>query len=291
MNKIILKSVEAESTTTEGLKELKKTLLDCYEMRIELKNKIIKAKSNLVSATILQILCCLLIFGFFVRWFKENKNQIKKHCLDLENELEKCYVNVDMELDQPIEKSFTTLFEKYKQVITSQKIWDITSASSVDQKATRSAASISVEVRQVKFSFKNIEFIKSKYDALHFENANGGDLYIYPAFIVIIDSQKRFGLVDIRELEFSFHRQEFIETRPVPNDAQIVGNTWAKVNKNGTPDKRFKANYQIPICLYGEFSLKSNTGLNEAYAISSYEKAENFANAVEQYQRTINKKD
>lgn len=282
-----IKSEQAESTTTEGLQELKKTLLDCYQERIDLKKEIVKVKGKLTFAIILQILSYLLIFGFFVKWFKENRNQTKEYLTDLKNQMENCYVNIDMQLDPKIEERFSQLLENYKQVILSEKIWDITSSISIDQKSTRSAAAASVTRKQVKFGFSNIDIVKSKYDALHFENANGGDLYIYPAFIAIVNSQKKFGLVDIRELEFNFHGQRFLEEEKVPKDSQVVGQTWAKVNKNGTPDKRFKDNYQIPICLYGEFSLTSNTGLNEAYSISSYEKAEKFARSMEEYKMTI----
>lgn len=282
-----IKSEEVESTTTEGLQELKKTLLECYQERKNLKKNIIKVKDKLTFATILQVLSCLLIFGFFVKWFKESRIQTKEYLADLKNQLKNCSVNIDIQLDPKIEKLFRQLLENYKQVISSEKTWDITSSISVDQKSTRSAASTSVKRKQVKFGFSNIDIVKSKYDALHFENANGGDLYIYPAFIAIVDSQKKFGLVDIRELRFDFHGQHFLEEEKVPKDSQVIGQTWAKVNKNGTPDKRFKDNYQIPICLYGEFSLKSNTGLNEAYSISNYEKAEKFARSMEEYLLTI----
>ncbi|MFQ3576150.1 MAG: DUF4236 domain-containing protein [Cytophagales bacterium] len=282
-----IKSEQAESTTTEGLQELKKTLLDCYQERIDLKKEIVKVKGKLIFYTILLMMSYLLIFGFFVKWFKENRSQTKEYLADLKNQLENCYVNIDMQLDPKIEERFSQLLEDYKQVISSEKIWDITSSISIDQKSTRSAASASVTRKQVKFGFRNIDIVKSEYNALHFENANGGDLYIYPAFIAIVDSKKKFGLVDIRELNFDFHGQRFLEEEKVPKDSQVVGQTWAKVNKNGTPDKRFKDNYQIPICLYGEFSLTSKTGLNEAYSISSYEKAEKFARSMEEFKMTI----
>jgi hypothetical protein len=59
------------------------------------------------------------------------------------------------------------------------------------------------------------------------------------------------------------------------------------VNKNGTPDKRFKGNYQIPIVRYGEISLRTSTGLNEEYEFSNYEFTEAFGQAFRDYQKTI----
>lgn len=282
-----IKSDQAETTTTEGLQELKKTLLDCYQDRTDLKKEIEKAKSKLTLATVLMVFSYILIFGFFVKWFKENRKDKKEYLEDLKTQLENCFVNIDMEVDEQFEKKYLALLENYKTLLSCDRIWDITSSVAIDQQATRSAASTAVTRRPVKFGFSNIDIVKSKYDALHFENANSGDLFIYPAFVAIVDAHKKFGLVDIRELEFNFHGQRFLEEEKVPKDAAVVDHTWAKVNKNGTPDKRFKDNYQIPICEYGEIELTSTTGLNEAYSVSSVDKAGKFAQAMTEYQEII----
>lgn len=283
-----LKSTDnVEETTTEGLQELKDTLLSCYQEKIELKREISKAKSNLQTSQILLVISYLIIVGFFIKWFKQNRNDKKEYLADLEKQLSECFVNIDIKTDEQIEKSFIELLDNYKTILTCQKIWDITSTSKIDKASTRSAASESITRKQVKFGFGNLDIIKSKFDALHFENANGGDLYIYPAFIAIVDSNKKFGLIDIREIEFDFISQKFLEEEGVPSDSNVIGNTWAKVNKNGSPDKRFKDNYQIPICLYGSIEIKSSTGLNEAYCLSNHDKAEQFSMTFKAYQKTI----
>jgi hypothetical protein len=55
-----------------------------------------------------------------------------------------------------------------------------------------------------------------------------------------------------------------------------LAKTWAKVNKNGTRDKRFKSNYQIPVVRYGNIRLSTQTGLREEYEFSNYELTEEF---------------
>jgi hypothetical protein len=283
-----IRTEEAESTTTSDLQELKKTLLECYDERATLRKEISKAKTDLLFAIILQVISYVLIFGFFIKWFKQNKTEKHEYADDLVTQLEQCHINIDMDIAPEIEAKYKTLLDAYKTLITSDRIWDITSSVSTDRAQTRSAASTTVTRRLVKYDFGNIDIIKSKFDALHFENANGGDLYIYPAFVAIVDGHKKFGLVDMRELYFGFHGQRFLEEEKVPNDAAVVDHTWAKVNKNGSPDKRFKDNYQIPICQYGEIELTSSTGLNEAYQISSYSNTEKFASAMEAYLSTFN---
>jgi hypothetical protein len=82
-------------------------------------------------------------------------------------------------------------------------------------------------------------------------------------------------------------RQSFIEEETVPTDAELIGQTWKKANKDGSPDRRFANNYQIPIVNYGDFRLRSPSGLNEAYMISNERLARGFAEAFLNYQRAL----
>ena len=283
-----VKSTEnIEEITTEGLQELRDTLLSCYQEKNDLKREISNAKSSLQTSQILFVISLLFIIGFFIKWFKKNRDDRKEYLSDLEKQLSQCFVNIDIKTDEQIEKTFIQLLKSYKTLLTCEKIWDITSTSRVDKAVTRSAASKAITRKQLKFGFGNLDIIKSKFDALHFENANGGDLYIYPAFIAIVDSDKKFGLIDIREVKFDFTSQKFLEEEGVPSDTKVIGNTWAKVNKDGSPDRRFKNNYQIPFCLYGNIEIKSSTGLNEAYCFSDHDKAEQFSMTFKAYQKAI----
>ena len=283
----LIKSDNTESITSEGLLELKKTIIECYQERTEIKKEIAKAGSGIIFANIIFYLSYLLIIGFFVKYFKQNRKNHLDNLNELNNHLLNCCINIDLELEPQFETKYCELLENYKILISSQNIWDLTSQASSLSNISRSAASTSVSRRIIKLDFGNIDIIKSKHDALHFKTSSGGDLYIYPAFIAIVDADKKFGLIDIREIEFSFHSQKFVEEGIVPTDALIIDNTWLKVNKNGTPDRRFKFNRQIPVCQYGEMSFRSNTGLNEAYHFSCYEKSSQFAKCMSEYQAMI----
>ena len=56
---------------------------------------------------------------------------------------------------------------------------------------------------------------------------------------------------------------------------------WLKVNKNGTPDKRFKGNRQIPVYKLGAIYMNSDMGLNLIILASRTE-------PVEQIERQMN---
>lgn len=282
-----IKTEMAEATTTEGLHELRKMLLECYDLRAALTLAKRRAKAQLTYATTLFIISRVLLLGFFITWFRSYRDRKKEYFEDTKDQLENCFVEIDMTVEKAFHDRYLSLVSSYESLLTCEKVWDVTASRPVDRVVTRSAASVSISRRLVKFGFKNIDIIHSHYNALHFENANGGDIYIYPAFVAIVDTHKKFGLIDIGELDFEFRAQNFVEEEAVPKDAMVTGHTWAKVNKNGSPDRRFKANYQIPLCKYGYIKLSSRTGLNEAYAFSSSVKSEKFASAMHAYQETI----
>lgn len=134
---------------------------------------------------------------------------------------------------------------------------------------------------------KEIPDIKANFNPLYFQNGNGADIYFYPNFIIVYSSKEKFAIIGLNELRFKFAPARFIETGTVPTDSKIIDRTWAKVKKNGTPDKRFKDNYQIPIVRYGNIALQTSTGLNEEYEFSNYEFAEAFASAFLSHQNTL----
>ena len=85
------------------------------------------------------------------------------------------------------------------------------------------------------------------------------------------------GAISYSDLNASRSSTRFIESDAMPADATVVGKTWQYVNKSGGPDRRFKNNRELPICLYDEVHLTSTSGLNEIIQISKEGGAEKFA--------------
>jgi hypothetical protein len=115
---------------------------------------------------------------------------------------------------------------------------------------------------------------------LAFETRDGRTIaYVYPGF-VLMQSKDDFALVDFAELTAEATDVAFTDSEAVPDDAEIVGETWAKANKDGTRDRRFKHNRMIPILRYGGLKISSPGGLNEAYLASRASVSEAFARAL-----------
>src|SRR4029079_2290425 len=72
----------------------------------------------------------------------------------------------------------------------------------------------------------------------------------------------RFADVDYDTVRADGGPQRFIEDGSVPRDSQQVDTTWRFVNVNGSPDRRFNNNRQLPIMLYGRLTVTTTGGLN-----------------------------
>lgn len=85
---------------------------------------------------------------------------------------------------------------------------------------------------------------------------------------VLIFENSRVGAVSYSEIRFVIDTTRFIEEETVPRDASVVDRTWRFVNKNGSPDRRFNNNNELPVCLYEVLNLNSDSGFNEVIHIS-----------------------
>ncbi len=285
-NDAVVNSISSNSVTnlsSNSLDDLKNTFHECYTERAELTKEIKKTKFELLLFQLLYGVSLILIVGFFIKWFKENVSERKSYISDLDDQYEKCVVDIDIDIDQNTENQFISLTNKYRELSTCSKIWDLISSSSQNSRVTRSNADAAVQRQQITFGSNTINIIQSRFKPLYFANANGGDLYFYPGFIFYFESDVRFALIDLRDLDLSFINLQFMEQEAVPTDATIAKHTWAKSNADGSPDRRFKNNYQIPVCQYGRIDLKTTSGLNESYMFSNFEKTRSFANTLHQY--------
>jgi hypothetical protein len=94
-------------------------------------------------------------------------------------------------------------------------------------------------------------------------------------------------LIDMKDLSVDIAPTQFIEQGRRPPDADQVGEAWAKSNKDGSRDRRFKGNYAIPVMLYGGIQISSRTGLNERFMVTNWKALTTFKAALTGYQKAL----
>jgi hypothetical protein len=285
-----IKSAAAEELTSAGLVGLKGTLQEAFAEFVELRREISATWQELNQK---QERAKKLQGSFFARIFRKKAiataaaeaEEAQAKCDELNEQLRLCVIRVENNFDGEIESQYAILLKLFEDLSRCAAIWDKTSSVGVSA-AERSAAGQAVSRKPVRFELKHIPIIESPTPAMHLMNANGGDIFLYPGF-VLMTGQTDFALIDYRDLRIAVDNAPFIEEETVPPDSKVVGRTWAKVNKNGSPDLRFKNNYEIPIVLYGTLTFGSEQGLNEVYMFSNPDSSRDFGRALQAYKSLI----
>jgi len=225
----------------------------------------------------------LFSLGFF---FKEKLARLESQAADLKadiattSELEKLsVVPLSMNGAEQIELVWRNFLGSFQALAASQKIWDLTASAALvkaDRVRRRTSASAELDRTPVLFQMGTSPAFETDTKIPIMQNQNGSDLLFHPGFLFMAIGGGDFSLVDFHELEVRMAPVRFIEDEGVPSDSEVVDSTWLRVNKDGSPDRRFKENRQIPVCLYGELMIRSNTGVNEKFLVSNYQSLEKF---------------
>lgn len=84
-------------------------------------------------------------------------------------------------------------------------------------------------------------------------------------------------------LEIRTGTTNFIETDPVPKDATIIRYTWQFVNKDGSADRRYANNRQLPVCQYGRIMLQAGDQIGVEIHVSNAATTANIGTAYRYY--------
>ena len=279
-----ISSNQANSTTSKGLTEVKENLIEARKEYAEIKAELFQQNRETKNLKNYLLLLKLILIGFFLKSLKEKIKDNENYIKLLTDQLSECNINIETYIDPNTEKQYKELVESFKNLLATDYIWHMTKQES--NKDSRSSASYKIDRKRTNLSIDKAKFIKSDYDAFCFVKGNGDKLSLYPAFAMLYNNQNNFGLVELSELEVKFTNTKFHESESLPKDTEVIGSVWLKENNDGSPDKRFKNNYQIPIVRYGELAFTSKTGINEVFIFSNSKLAEAFAITFKKYSTT-----
>lgn len=187
-------------------------------------------------------------------------------------------INVEYEFDDYGMRRIQMMDQAMSALINNSGTWQVNTIQVNSSTKTNAGAARSVEKKPVKFLKKKPFFLKTDATCYYIKLLKD-DVYILPDRL-IVKGKKGWGVVEYSEMHIDVGNVIFIENGVTPKDAEIVGHTWQYVNKNGSPDKRYSNNRQLPKCNYGTLVFKSETGLNVILYISNVNNARQFSNVV-----------
>ena len=186
-------------------------------------------------------------------------------------------VMIEYNIDNNIQKLIDDRNKAIEILSCCSKLWNITDYQSVvysrvnagcNTNVTRKSASL--ELKKLPFFIKTIN--NDKFYQLKIDFSN----YIFLPDKILLIKFLSVAALKYSDIIITLEDKNFVETQFIPNDGEFLYNTWQYVNNNGTPDRRFNNNRQLPVYRYKGIYLSSNSGLNIHLMASSAKKADNF---------------
>lgn len=291
LGNVIRSSSKALTVTSKNFEKLRNQITDIYNLRTKLKNELRKAQIIYYFLSLINFFSYSLIIGFFYKKISHHRSSQKLLIEELKEKISDAYVKLTFADKSQFEKSWLNCIDSFDELMLSEKIWDLTYSEDVDSIKARTVAQHAIKRTTIpKERNKDLEFIRSDLKPLFLANNNGPDLYFYPTFLILYKNREKFGIFDLRETFTEMKLTGYVEEESVPSDSEVIQHTWKKTNKDGSPDKRFKDNYQIPVVKYGNLTITSDSGLEESYMFSNADLFEDFAKTYESHGKRLVKK-
>lgn len=196
---------------------------------------------------------------------------VAKVC-ELEEQKRLSQIETQIDLEQGVSDRYYLMRDAFAALCECGAIWDVKTRQATDRFHERTTASARLDRERVRFDLSHCDLIKWTQEVPHLRNAKGGEIYFFPGFILYRAAGQAFSLMDYHDVKATLALVQFQEEDQVPADSKVIGQTWVKANKDGSRDKRFVNNYQIPIVEYIALVLRSDSGLWEEFHFSNPDK-------------------
>lgn len=186
------------------------------------------------------------------------------HIMDTKRKETTIYYDIDKEKEKQIEQ----FYDSFHDIVKSKKQWHIKSRiNNYNIKASYGGAGSTVNKQEIKIQCKLPPNVNSNVKSICIP-VGKQKLYFFPDKILIY-GRRSVGGLDYSNLNVISSSSNFIWSNIIkPWDSEVSYYTYAHVNLNGTPDRRFASNPQIPVLNFTKIKFYSDNGLNEEILLS-----------------------
>jgi hypothetical protein len=180
------------------------------------------------------------------------------------------------DLDADLAIRFAAVQEACKDLASSERLWHLTEPP---ERRTLKAGDVSFPPAREPASVGLLETPGIRTN-VPIWGIDTGDkrIFFFPEGALIYRGDRYEG-VSYKSFKVDFSPARFFEEEEVPADAEVVGRTWRFTQEDGSPDRRYTPNQQIPVILYGLLRLTGPSGLDVRLQVSNRVAAARFARA------------
>lgn len=189
------------------------------------------------------------------------------------------------DLEQEADFEWQKLTEVLFGLRTSNRLWLVEQreynsnrkvSAGADASVTRGTAS----VLAIKPNRKTGFGIKTNVNSFAIKSSKCQILFI-PSGIIVKKGSKTVAY-SYDQINIISSTVNFVEDGSIVKDAEVIRHTWQYVNKDGSPDRRFNNNRQLPVCRYGVISI-NGANINIDLQTSNSSVSANVGSAYSHY--------
>lgn len=183
----------------------------------------------------------------------------------------KIYLHTAARLKYDLLSNEKVLPSIWRCIASSDKVWQVAGIYELDENASKKNGGIGhiYERILVKIRYKAPYYIDTNSEVLQVK-LDDYSLVVLPEHY-IIRKRSMIGIIDTSNIMITRETSPYAEQEDLPKDAEVLYHTWRYVNKDGSKDKRYKDNKEIPICNYGLTHLELDTGYKILLLSSKYQ--------------------
>ncbi|MBD5533764.1 MAG: DUF4236 domain-containing protein [Lachnospiraceae bacterium] len=198
---------------------------------------------------------------------------------------------IDYDIDDETKEKWNSVIDNLNVLKTSKKLWVIETSRfnsniKINAGATRSIQRGVAKVRIIKPN--HYTGVKVKTGERSFLISSNKCKILFLPSEVLIKKGSKIVAYAYGDISIICSTTNFIEDGFISRDAEIIRYTWQYVNKNGTADKRYKNNRQLPVCRYGLLHLKAGNELNVEIHVSNNRIIDGIGSVCRTYSSFLN---
>jgi len=197
----------------------------------------------------------------------------------------RCTASIVYDISDDMEATLQEFYDAFDKVFSSKAVWNVAAENNATHRKKFSRTTGSTQLEPVRVSWGQPKGVTTNVRVPSLPV--GRQVLHFLPDMVLVDEKSRVGAVGYKHLKIQESTAACVEYGSVPPDAEVIRTTWQHANKDGSPDRRFKHNREIPVLNYLQIRLTSDTGLHELTQVSNAGVQGIFSSAVNKLASSI----
>ena len=146
----------------------------------------------------------------------------------------------------------------FRALKSSEMVWREVQTTTASAPKTDFGISTSAEIEPINKNGRLPFYLKSNIKPVVFQHKK--EKFIFFPEKILIEDKSNITALAYEDMSLDFGYVRFLYKDKIPSDTKVVDYKYLHINKDGSPDKRYKDNPQYPICLFckANFSFNDN---------------------------------